>query len=783
MKETTTLDSRKKVREERVQKAEDNKNLFDKMFGEDKKPLREAENFNESNHLDYLANLDRDDQISQETRDLVGEQDLKRALSHASAGGKNLDQVYERVTGNKNPDWSNPDATAQIFHGALRTSMGVIRQLTGNGNAGLVALLEGKTGEFIKNVNERVQKNGGKALEVKTMEDSGTMAPWLYNVLGALVTAGVAYGTEGIAMVGSEKNNVEAEEFMREFKNEKEGGSFGDNTAKVLSWIKDAFMGRELSWRFAGEKRVEKFRKQVSDYTKGVMELTKDTKPETITDPKLKTAFATASNTLRKAKGMDEKMPLSDADMEKIQKALIQSYILDAGNEKQGSNYSGSIGILMLAGIHKDTVAVETAGTLPGEHNAAEKEVTATSVDKKIYEQARIKIEKTKDGNWSYTVPREIKLEGDEKPYPVNPVIPLEEVAGGYVYISQEPQKVNLTNDGEKYDLTFEKSSASSLEPQKPQDVLKIRNRPENLASKSFAEKLFAIGHSKNRNWQKLTTLLSSQDFEGAKALLVKMSEKKGPSGKVAQSLLSDSTPMNTWTSYMYGSSASRSKEVFSQKYADKAIRTGATVQAENRLAKKLGMALPPSDEAEFRVKAGEKFEAKQASDVYQGQEMTIACFATPKGGAHRLDTYDGSVTVNKPKTITNTSEKLSIIQGISDHTAKTAGVEQQLNKLNEFIRANKGQDVSVVSKENYIKYLAYGDINMLGVPGLELQTGKEPKVFEGRAMIAGNVCLNRLYGIVYPAFTLNKVSQEVTTAMSVPLNDLSVETTQSVAG
>lgn len=135
------MDSRKKVREERVQKAEDDKNIFDKMFGEDKKPLRKPENFNESNHLDYLANLDGDDQISQETRDLVGEQDLKRALSHAGAGEKNLDAVYNRVTG-KSPDWNNPDATAQAFHEALRTSMGVIRQLTGNGNAGLVALLE-----------------------------------------------------------------------------------------------------------------------------------------------------------------------------------------------------------------------------------------------------------------------------------------------------------------------------------------------------------------------------------------------------------------------------------------------------------------------------------------------------------------------------------------------------------------------------------------------------------------------------------------------------------------
>lgn len=34
-------------------------------------------------------------------------------------------------------------------------------------------------------------------------------------------------------------------------------------------------------------------------------------------------------------------------------------------------------------------------------------------------------------------------------------------------------------------------------------------------------------------------------------------------------------------------------------------------------------------------------------------------------------------------------------------------------------------------------------------------QDGKPTQVFEARAMIAGNVCMNRTHGIVYPLFVL----------------------------
>lgn len=90
---------------------------------------------------------------------------------------------------------------------------------------------------------------------------------------------------------------------------------------------------------------------------------------------------------------------------------------------------------------------------------------------------------------------------------------------------------------------------------------------------------------------------------------------------------------------------------------------------------------------------------------------------------------------------------------------------------------------------DQYKKYLVSGDMADLGVSGLQAQSGKDPKVFEGRAMIAGNVCLNRLHGIVYPLFALAGAVQQaesiptVDVAYSTTLDTPEVLTTQDVGG
>lgn len=484
---------------------------------------------------------------------------------------------------------------------------------------------------------------------------------------------------------------MNAENFMKELRPDMEK-TLGDKALSVLDYIKEAFMGRRLSITF-GQERVADYKKSITTYAGEVMKLTPDTNPKDIQNDELKNAFTTV---LRVAKA--SKIDIG-ANFDKIQKALIQSYIVGEGFKNEGSNWSGSIGLLMLAGVHRDEISSDVTKTKPSLFNDAENEVLTSAPAKK-------------------------------------PVV-----------------------------------------TQAVQDVVNLRERETKLNNKPFADLLYSIGHDKRFN--EFVGLLARQDFAGATAWL----NGKGKKGyqKLATRLLKekDTVDMSTWTSYMYGSSESRAKQAYSQEYADKKVRTKATIASEARLAKQLGI-LVPVQEAGLKVGAREKYIPIQASGLFPGQSMTIASFTTPKGGLHRIDTYDGSVTMSsKTNLITEQTEKASIIRAILSNTSEKSGVQKNLKDLNSQLKLD-------IKMNQYITYLASGKIKDLGVPGLILQPGKEPKVFEGRAMIAGNVCLNRLYGIVYPAFTLGGVTQEVAPVVpadySTPLNEVSVNTLQSVA-
>lgn len=124
---------------------------------------------------------------------------------------------------------------------------------------------------------------------------------------------------------------------------------------------------------------------------------------------------------------------------------------------------------------------------------------------------------------------------------------------------------------------------------------------------------------------------------------------------------------------------------------------------------------------------------------------MTVSCFATPLNGLHRIDTYDASVSVSsKTATVSDVALKSQIVEATLKSTVDSMGIKGQVAKLNAFLGA-KG----VVTLEQYKAYLVSGDIAKLGVLGLT--ETKKPVFFEARAMIQGNVCMNRMHGIGYP--------------------------------
>lgn len=167
---------------------------------------------------------------------------------------------------------------------------------------------------------------------------------------------------------------------------------------------------------------------------------------------------------------------------------------------------------------------------------------------------------------------------------------------------------------------------------------------------------------------------------------------------------------------------------------------------------------------------------------MFPGQEMTIACFATPSPGLHRIDTYDASVSISAKKVmITDAAYKAEIVEStIKNVGPDSKGVLGQLKKLNAFLASNGVKEV--VALDQYKQYLITSDISKLGVA--KLTATKTPAFFEGRALIAGNVCVNRLHGIIYPSFELNGVTQGVTPPPQIDVTEtLSTSETMTIGG
>ena len=205
----------------------------------------------------------------------------------------------------------------------------------------------------------------------------------------------------------------------------------------------------------------------------------------------------------------------------------------------------------------------------------------------------------------------------------------------------------------------------------------------------------------------------------------------------------------------MYGSRASRNQDNPTQAGADK-MRTPDVLRAEERLAKSLGITASSTAEGEFKVDAKGKHEAVQVSNSYPGQAITVSVFATPRGGYHRVDSYDGSIALSQKQVKVGDGEyKNQIIDSIAKSAGK-GGITKQVEALNVFLKQHAKSEVTTAQ---YVQFLKDGNVKSLGVEGLTTQAGKTTQVFEGRSMIAGNVCMNRIHGIAYPLFELESTT------------------------
>lgn len=173
---------------------------------------------------------------------------LAKAFSRAEKNYGGYDKVYERVTGEK----PSADATADAvkFNTALNNNIQFMQQL-GGGDAGLDAMLSGRTELFMQQVKTNINKNDGKLPKITA--PSQALSPQMQTLAGAVATVVAGYATGGLLVVGHEAETVSADTFMKKYEADQKGGVL-NTLGNGATWLKEAIMGRKLSITLGANK-------------------------------------------------------------------------------------------------------------------------------------------------------------------------------------------------------------------------------------------------------------------------------------------------------------------------------------------------------------------------------------------------------------------------------------------------------------------------------------------------------------------------------------------------
>jgi hypothetical protein len=205
------------------------------------------------------------------------------------------------------------------------------------------------------------------------------------------------------------------------------------------------------------------------------------------------------------------------------------------------------------------------------------------------------------------------------------------------------------------------------------------------------------------------------------------------------------------------------------------------TVLGEKKLLKE---EYNEANETEF---AKQIHTAKNLSEHYQGQQLSVTVAATPRGGIRRKDRYTGSIQVSD---VILTGDKLKDIQKdnlLTDHAPKVKKEFETFKKFVSDTLPTKQTDIDTnVTLEKYQTYIKTRELPTEWT-SLGIAATKPPVMFETRAMIQGNRCMNYTVGIGYPVFTINQRTQTqvpvVNVEGSTPLNIQAVKTNRLDVG
>ncbi len=266
----------------------------------------------------------------------------------------------------------------------------------------------------------------------------------------------------------------------------------------------------------------------------------------------------------------------------------------------------------------------------------------------------------------------------------------------------------------------------------------------EQAGNQNYKEALSTLQNAKN---SKVAQALYNKYKDNPEGLAVALTYKYGGVEKLAN--------IDKFTKAQYGKS-----------------RESAVITAENKLAG----SNPTTKEMEAEFKNLPSHKATELNSLLPGQALAVSVYATPKGGAHTIDKFEGSIQVSQyTPDITSAKAKGEIF----DRYAKTTNIKQ-LDALNKGLADNKKLTM------DEFRSLVVGGIVPSKLEGINII--KPAQFKEARAMIQGNLCTNKVEVIAYPiiAGQTEPVVQNVDVAdvgLTTVLPNTSVRTNESDIG
>lgn len=166
-------------------------------------------------------------------------------------------------------------------------------------------------------------------------------------------------------------------------------------------------------------------------------------------------------------------------------------------------------------------------------------------------------------------------------------------------------------------------------------------------------------------------------------------------------------------------------------------------------------------------------------SKLVPGQTLGVSVFATPLGGTHRIDKFDGSVQVGGNLYVDKGIGTMSEAQKDFILASHKPEIQKNLQSLNTFLKSTVQ-----LSEDEYVHMLKTHEVpEKLSLAGYSMK--KKPVFFEARAMINGNVCMNKVQGLAFPTFegiqepVVSELGSDITLGFSAPIGEEVVTTTE----